>query len=310
MPPTPEPSRLAPHGHRQGLLLLLVVVVIWGVVWPVQKMILESLTPLWMVAVRSIVSGAVLLPLMAVLGRLRLPRRADMPVLLSISLLHMVGFATLSGMGLQLVPAGRSVVLGYTVSLWVMPGAALLLGERFTARRAGGVALGLFGLVVLFNPISFDWSDGDAVLGNLLILAAAVLWAANILHMRGHRWQSTPFDLLPWETLLAGLILVPAAVFIDGAPQAQWDAELIGQLLFSGVFAGALAFWAMAAAARSLPAVTTALALLGVPVVGVIVAALALAEPITLSLLAGVALVLGGVAIGVTDSKTGGGAGQ
>ena len=163
---------------------------------------------------------------------------------------------------------------------------------------------------MLFNPISFDWSDGDAVLGNLLILAAAVLWAANILHMRGHRWQSTPFDLLPWETLLAGLILVPAAVFIDGAPQAQWDAELIGQLLFSGVFAGALAFWAMAAAARSLPAVTTALALLGVPVVGVIVAALALAEPITLSLLAGVALVLGGVAIGVTDSKTGGGAGQ
>ncbi len=303
MPPTLYPSRLAPHGYKQGLVLLLVVVIIWGVVWPVQKVILESLTPLWMVAMRSIISGAVLLPLMALLGRLRLPRREDLPILLSISLLHMVGFATLSGMGLQLVPAGRSVVLGYTVSLWVMPGAALLLGERFTARRAGGVALGMFGLVVLFNPVAFDWSDGNAVLGNLLILAAAILWAANILHMRSHRWRSTPFDLLPWETLLAGAILIPAAVFVDGAPHAQWHAELIVQLLFSGAFAGALAFWAMAAAARSLPAVTTALGLLGVPVVGLIVATLALSEAVTLSLLVGVGLVLGGVAISVTDSR-------
>lgn len=292
-----------PHGHAQALPLLLLVVIIWGVVWPVQKVILESLTPLWMVAMRSIISALALLPLMAFLGRLRLPRRGDMPILLSISLLHMVGFATLSGMGLLLVPAGRSVVLGYTVSLWVMPGAALFLGERFTARRAGGVALGLFGLVVLFNPAAFDWSDGDAVLGNLLILGAAVLWAANILHLRAHRWRSTPFDLLPWETLLAGAILVPAAVFMDGAPQAQWDVDLLGLLLFSGVFAGALAFWAMAAAARSLPAVTTALGLLGVPVVGIIVATLALNEPVTWSLLAGVALVLGGVAIGVTGSR-------
>ena len=303
MPSTPEPSRLAPHHHGHGLLLLLVVVVIWGVVWPVNKAILDSMTPLWMVSVRSIIAGVVLFPLMAALGRLRLPRRADMPILLSITLLHMVGFATLTGMGLQLVPAGRSVVLGYTVSLWVMPGAVLLLGERFTARRATGVVIGLLGLLVLFNPLSFDWSDRDAVLGNLFILGGAVLWAANILHMRGHRWQSTPFDLLPWETLLAGVILITAAVIVDGVPQIQWDGKLIGLLLFSGPFAGALAFWAMAAAARSLPAVTTALGLLGVPVVGIVVAALALAEPITLSLLAGVGLILGGVAIGVTGSK-------
>jgi len=293
-----------PHGHTRGLLLLLVVVIIWGVVWPVQKVILESLSPLWMVAMRSIISAAALIPLMAFLGRLKLPGRGDMPILLSISLLHMVGFATLTALGLELVPAGRSVVLGYTVSLWVMPGAALFLRERFTARRAVGVALGMIGLLVLFNPVSFDWSDGDAVLGNLLILGGAILWAANILHLRGHCWQSTPFDLLLWETLLAGAIILPVTLFVDGVPQTHWDGELIVLLLFSGICAGGLAFWALAAAARNLPAVTTGLGLLGVPVVGIIVATLALSEPITTSLLAGVALVLGGVAIGVTGSHT------
>ncbi len=44
--------------------------------------------------------------------------------------------------------------------------------------------------------------------------------------------------------------------------------------------------------------------------IGIIVATLALAEPVTLPLLAGVGLVLGGVAIGVTQSKTVGRAGR
>ena len=58
----------------------------------------------------------------------------------------------------------------------------------------------------------------------------------------------------------------------------------------------------MAAAARSLPAVTTALGLLGVPMVGIVVATLALSEPITPSLLVGVVLILSGVATGITSS--------
>ena len=290
------------HGHTSGLFLLLIVVIIWGIAWPVQKVILESLSPLWMVALRSIISAAVLLPLMVILERLRLPNRCDIPILLSISLLHMVGFATLTALGLELAPAGRSVVLGYTVSLWVIPCAVLFLGEQFTARRAFGVSLGMTGLLVLFNPASFDWSDNDAVLGNFLILGGAILWAANILHLRGHHWRSTPFDLLLWETLLAGAIILPVTLLIDGLPQADWNGELIGLLLFSGVCAGALAFWAMAAAARSLPAVTTALGLLGVPMVGIVVATLALSEPITPSLLVGVVLILSGVATGITSS--------
>src|SRR6185369_1825127 len=106
------------------------------------------------------------------------------------------------------VPVGRSIVLAYTTPLWVTPGAAIFLGERLSPRRAAGVALGLLGLVVLFNPFAFDWNDGNAVLGNLLLLLAALMWAASILHIRGHRWHSTPFQLAPWQALLAAILLL------------------------------------------------------------------------------------------------------
>ena len=53
-------------------------------------------------------------------------------------------------------------------------------------------------------------------------------------------------------------------------------------------------------ASRHLPVVTTSLGLLATPVVSVITATLWLGEPLTLSLVLAIVLVLGGVAIGVT----------
>jgi drug/metabolite transporter (DMT)-like permease len=63
----------------------------------------------------------------------------------------------------------------------------------------------------------------------------------------------------------------------------------------------AVAYWAVATASRLLPAVTTSLALLATPVVSVITAAFWLGEPVSLSLVVAIVLVLGGVAIGATD---------
>jgi drug/metabolite transporter (DMT)-like permease len=276
------------------------VVIAWGLTWPVNKVILESLPPLWMMALRSAMATVALFTIAIWRGRLALPPRADMPVLLSITLLHMVGFALLAAWGLQLVPTGRSVVLAYTTPLWVTPGASLFLGERLTVRRLAGVVIGLLGLLVLFNPAAFDWSNREAVLGNGAIIVAALLWAASILHIRGHRWQSTPFDLVPWEMLLATAILMPLAIATSKVPNTEWNVRLVALLLYAGVPGTALAYWAIAVASRNLPAVTTSLGLLATPVVSVVIATIWLGETPTLPLLAAIVLILGGVAIGVT----------
>src|SRR5262249_43685598 len=121
---------------------------------------------------------------------------------------HMVAFTGLVSIGLQFVPAGRSVVLGYTTPLWVTIGAGLFLGEPLTPSRIIGLIVGLSGLLLLFDPSTFDWSNHDAIIGNALVLVAALCWTASILHVRAHKWVSTPFELVPWQALLATCVLL------------------------------------------------------------------------------------------------------
>jgi drug/metabolite transporter (DMT)-like permease len=278
------------------------VVLAWGLTWPINKAILWSLPPLWAVALRTALAAVVLVLVASLRGRLIPPPRGDLPVLLSITLLHIVGFSVLSTWGLMRVPAGRSVVLAYTTPLWVIPGAWLFLGERLTRRRAVGVVIGLAGLLTLFNPLALDWTDGGTVLGHLAIVGAAMLWAASILHIRGHRWISTPFELLPWETMLATVILVPLALLGAGALHAHWTPSLTLLVLYAGIPGSALAYWAVAMASRTLPAVTTSLGLLATPVVSVIAASIFLGEPLTPSLIVAIVLILGGVALGTAEA--------
>ena len=288
---------------RAGLAWLAVVVGAWGLTWPVSKVILASVPPLWAVAFRCAIGTVAMIAIGLGARRLALPPRADVPVLAGIALLHMAGFGLLASVGLQLVPTGRSVVLAYTTPLWVAPGASLFLGERLTARRALGVGIGLLGLAALFNPLALDWSARGAVLGHLVIVAAALLWAASILQIRGHRWRSAPLDVLPWSLALATVVTSLVALGVEGVPRVAWSGRLAAMLLYAGVPGTALAYWATAMASRALPAVTTSLGLLATPVVSVVIATVWLGEPVTLSLLSAIVLILGGVALGAIPER-------
>ena len=243
--------------------------------------------------------AAVLLVLQLAQGNLVVPRRGDVPIVLGIALLHMVAFSALISIGLQFVPASRAIVLGYTTPLWVIPGALLFLGEPLDRWRVAGITLGIAGLVVMFNPLVFDWGDGRALLGNGFIMLGALSWAISILQVRAHRWVSTPYQLVFWEILLAGVVLTALAYWLEDVPaEVSWTMPLLLLLLYGGVMGTALAYWAMAMVNRSLPAMTTSLGLLATPVVGTCSAALVLGEPITLSLLCAMALIIGGIAVG------------
>jgi drug/metabolite transporter (DMT)-like permease len=284
--------------RARGLLALSTAVTAWGIGWPVNRAILYHLPPLSTVAIRSGIAAAALFAIAGWQKRIALPDRQDWPVLFSISLLHMTGFAVLVSIGLLFVPVGRSIVLAYTTPLWVTPGAALFLRERLTAWRALGVVLGLSGLAVMFNPLGFDWHNRQGLIGNGVLLLAALLWAGSILHIRAHRWKAAPFDLIPWEMALATLILGVMALAIDGWPRVEWTPNLAWLLLYSALPGTALAFWASAVASQNLPAVTTSLGLLAAPVIGIIASAIALGEAPTLTLISAVAMIIGGIAIG------------
>jgi len=123
------------------------------------------------------------------------------------------------------------------------------------------------------------------------------------LQIRAHAWRTMPLDVLPWSLALAAVVNGGIALAVEGVPRVAWSPRLVVMLLYAGVPGTAIAYWATAMASRALPAVTTSLGLLATPVVSVTLATLWLGEPLTLSLLAAIVLILGGVALGATAAE-------
>lgn len=289
--------------RKAALSLFSVVVLTWGLNWVVTKYIVQSVPPVWTTAIRSGIACVIVLVIQIVRRDLIIPRLGDVPVILAIALLHMVAFSTLVAQGLLHVSVGRSIVLGYTTPLWVIPFAWLLLGERLSLRGLLGVASGLAGLLFLLNPLSFDWSDREVLRGHALILLASWCWAASILYVRRHRWLATPFQLIFWQTLLAVSVSSIVAVRLEGWPMVDWSPRLVAAFGFAGGLGTALGYWAMAMINRALPATTTALGMLATPVTGIVCSMLFLGERPDPMLLSGMALILTGIALGTVKTR-------
>lgn len=274
------------------------VVAAWSLNWVVMKVVVQDVTPLWAVAIRTGLAALVLFPSLFATRQLGLPSKADLPVVLVIALFHMVAFAALMTIGLVFVPASRAIVLGYTTPLWVAPAAFLFLGERVTVWQVAGVAVGIAGLLLLFRPGSVAWGSEAVLLGNGLVIMAALCWSVSIVYTRAHPWVATPLQLMPWQCLIATVVLVILALSVEGKPPSRIGTAALLALTYNGVIGTALGFWAMTVVNRRVPATTASLGVLATPVVGIGLSAVILAEGIDPLLVFSAFVILSGIALG------------
>lgn len=290
--------------QRAAAILMAVVILLLGLNWPILKLGLRGADPLWFATVRIFLAALAYTLLLVAQRRLAWPNRQDMPVLLGVGVFQMGIMVGLMTFGLKHVDAGRSVILVYTTSLWVLPGAVLFLHERISRWQVAGFVAGLAGVVILFNPLDFDWHDRVALLGNASLLLCALSWAVALLQVRGHRWRLDPLQLLPWQSLLGALILLPFAAWQEGwPPHLPWSSRFVLILLYNVVPAGCFSLWGIMAAGRVLPAVTLSIGQLATPVVGVLAAALMLGERPSGGKLMGLACILTGVALATVAGR-------
>jgi drug/metabolite transporter (DMT)-like permease len=284
--------------RRRSMLLLALLVVIWGLNWVVAKKSLEFVTPVWVTAIRLVPMCIIFFIVCLATKKLRIPVRADLPIIFSIGWLHMVGFSVLVSVGIQYLPAGKSIVLAYTTPLWVLPAAWLFLNEPFTPRRILGLVIGMSGLILILQPSAMDWTDHNVLIGHGFVLLAALLWAISIVYGRAHKWVTPLFSLLPWQMLLGGLTQVVLAFSLEGLPQVKWSLEMVLLVGFNGLLGNGIAYWLMNIVSRDLPAATVSMGLLGVPLIGLLSASLFLGEVLGPALLIATVLIIAGIILG------------
>jgi drug/metabolite transporter (DMT)-like permease len=293
----PADQGTAVHSHTAALVLLALLTLIWGVHWSVVKTGLQYMPPLTYATLRVLTGLLTLVALLAAQRRLRMPDRANFPIIASVGLGQIGAGVAIQVLALQVVSAGRSAVLLYTMPLWVAVLLALAFRIRPTRPELIGLVFGLTGLVALVNPAAIDWSSPVELVGTLGLLINAVIWAGVTIHVRRHTWTQAPLDLQPWMLLLALVPLAVLALVLEPAQPIIWEPITVVILLYSGPLATAFAYWASQAITRSLGAQASGTGFLATPVVGLIAGAVLLGEVLGVADVIGFTLILVGVGV-------------
>ncbi|HVV69190.1 MAG TPA: DMT family transporter [Gammaproteobacteria bacterium] len=278
------------------ILLTPLVLCAWGFSWPIMKLALPAVPPLWLAVLRLGVGTLTLFIILWASGRKFLPNRQDLPLLFSVGVLQMGCFTMLIMLGLMHVEAGRSAILTYTTPLWVTPIAVLFFKEHLSKLALLGIIVGILGVLCMFNPLSFNWHDSLALKGNGLLLLAAFIWAMVIIHVRFGIHHRSPLELAPWQMLLGTLFVWMMALIFEPKPAIDWSWHLAWQIAYLGPIASAFAYWGVIELNRQLPAITISLLLLAVPVIGLLSSAAILGEAIKINTLISMILILVGIA--------------
>lgn len=292
MPPAAAP---AARSTRIGWIYLCAAVANYAGLWPIMRVAALQGAPLWFGAWRMTTGFVAVVVLLAAIGQLRRPSRQDWPAILTVGVLMIGVYLCLAMVGLQYVGAGRATLLGYTTPLWVTPFSVLVMGERLTRLKVAGLALGLAGLVILFNPADFDWSDGRVIFGNALLMLTAVCWAIPMLYLRVHRWNLTALQLVPWQVGCAVIVTNLGAVVFEGDRGLAWTGEMVGLMVLAGPVMTLIGIWAMNGAMGALSPITASIAFLSTPVLALALGVVLLDEPLTASLVAGFAAIIAGI---------------
>lgn len=295
------PEQAAPEGARRqrgyiGYLSVLVASALFGSVFTVAKVPLESVDPLALSAVIYIISGLSLLPFAK--ASFRLDRR-ELRYMALITVFGAVGAPVLLLHGLQQTSASDGSILTNGEVLFTVILSSVFFGERPKGRLGLlAVALVIVGLFMATTDMEFSDTIIAFNAGNIMILASMFLWAIDNNVSRKLTMFSTisPAKIAMIKSLAGGLVILAIAVAAGrwGA-LAAIDANLwliiIG--LAAAGFGGALLFFLEGI--KRIGTIKTMSVFSTTPVFGIVIAAAALGESISVFQAVATGLIITGI---------------
>ena len=281
------------------ILVTAIAPIAWGSGYVVTRSLLPAEAPLWGGVLRALPAGLLVL----LLAR-RLPRGSWWWRSLVLGTLNVGGFFVLVYIAGQRLPSSLAATLMSTSAACMLLFAWLLLHRRPRLAAAVGAATGLVGVAIMlgFDPGGADPWGVAASLGAMV--------ASSIGFVLTTRWGSDvpALPMTAWQLVGGSVVLLPVAVLVEGAPPALTPGSALG-FAYLTLVATALAYVAWFAGLRRLsPGVVGVVGLLN-PVTGVVLGVALAGEAFGMPQIAGVALVLAGIVLGVARPRRAAGKG-
>ena len=281
---------------------LITVYLVWGSTYLAIRVVVESAPPLLAMGTRFLFAGAILAAILALRhgpGRLRVTRR-------QLGAAGLVGALLLLGGNGAVALAERTVPSGLTALLIAATPFFLVClrtgtGDPPRGWSIAGTLIGFVGIAVLARP---GGHTGDIeTWGLLLLIFASFSWAIGSFLSPRLPLPASPFVATMWEMSLGGLALLmmgAARGELRGFSVAQVEGVAWAWLAYLVLVGSLAAFTAYIWLLHNAPISLTATYAYVNPVVAVILGALVLAEPVTLSIVLGGLVVVVGVALVVS----------
>ncbi|WP_315444705.1 DMT family transporter [uncultured Selenomonas sp.] len=282
------------QGQGRVYFYAISAVVIWSTLAAVAKSILTVIPTFEALFLSSLIASIFLVVQQGVRGGLQVFRAYDGRSYLAMAGLGFVGLFVYSGLyfyGLTQLTSQEACILNYLWPMMIVLFAALLLGERITLRTAAALLLSFSGVLVLTLGKE-GRADGDAVLGALACVLAAVCYGLFCVLNRKRNADPTVLMMVAWGvTALCALPVTLMAETWVTLSWAQW-----GGMLWFGIFVNAVGYlwWAMALQQAQNAAMVANLAYF-VPLLSLVVSAVMLGEAMSRAALLALFLIMGGI---------------
>ena len=281
-----------PVVSRQALILLAFLALIWGSTWPIMKIAVLAFEPWTFRAYCGVLGGLGMLLVLKLIGqRITLPTD-QLRLALLVAPFSLGGWFVFSALGVGLMGSGRAAIIAYTMPLWAIVFARLILQEPITPARTAGLLAGLAGLGVL---LSHDFTRiSDQPLGIVYMLCAAIVWGLGTVLFKRATWREPVAVIVAWQLLGLGLPVTFIALLTE-TPLPDADSMAWLALAFNIVFSTVVGYVLWNRIVLLMPAGVAAIASLVVPVTGVLMGAMLLHEAVGWREMTALGLVLGAI---------------
>ncbi len=277
------------HSHTKFILFSLLAGVFWGTSFPIIKLGLDFLPPVWFSTLRLMLAFLFLLPLVRrKYVFLRFPAEFWL-----LGFFNALGFL-LQFLGMRYTSASKASFYVNTNLIFVAILSYLFFREKFGWNKIAGVILAVVG--IYFLSIGFQ-SPGvlfaGQLKGDLLVLSAGLSWAVFMIlnkHMLHHPDYSV-LETVSLFLLTSSVLMIPVAALMESvAIPVSWQGLLI--LLISSSVSLALPFYFWSAGLKGLTPTVSALLVLIEIVVATALSVVFLGETLALPEIIGAGILL------------------
>ncbi|MFG5380609.1 DMT family transporter [Yoonia sp. R2-816] len=276
--------------------LLVILSFLWGASFTLIEVAIDTIPPATIVFGRLAI-GASLLVLFALWRGVTFPRSpARWGALLLQGILQSALPFTLISWGQKYIDSGLAGLLNTTPPLFVFLIGFFLLRDRTAgAQQFTGILLGFAGVLIIMGPAALA-GEGNSVLGQLAITGASLSYAVAAIYAKRFSDQP-PVLTAACSMAFAALLMFPVSLWVDDPLSLAPTAPAIAAVVAMGVFSTAIAmviYFRLVRILGPLGVTTGSYMRAGF---SVLLGVLLLGEALSPTLIIGLLMIFGGVAI-------------